>query len=119
MMSNLTDYAEAELRRAGLMDPDSDYGGMLGSAALELVTVFAGQGHSGMSAEITTQIFERLARYKPLTPLTYAPDEWNEVGTGTWQNCRQSSIFSEDGGRTWYDIEEPGRPRHKVDDRAD
>ena len=48
--STLVTYARDELQRAGLFDEDSDYGGMLGEGALELVKLFSTQGHSGMSA---------------------------------------------------------------------
>lgn len=65
-MSNLIDHATKELTRVGLFDKDSDYDGMLGDAALELITTFANQGHSGMSAEMTIQLFERLARFKEI-----------------------------------------------------
>lgn len=110
-MSNLVAYAETELERAGLFDKDSDYNGMLGDAALELVKVFAKQGHSGMSASIVTSLVEKLMRYEPLTPLTYEPDEWNDVseasGTPMWQNKRKSTTFSVDGGKTHYDLDDP------------
>lgn len=102
--SNLVTYARAELQRAGLFDPDSDYGGMLGQAVLDIVEKFAEAGHSGTSAAITISILEKLLRYEPLTALTYEPDEWNEVGDGMWQNRRKSDVFSKDGGATWYDL---------------
>ena len=35
-MTNLTDFAERELRLAGLFSKDSDYEGMLGDAVLAL-----------------------------------------------------------------------------------
>lgn len=109
---SLHDYAEDELRRAGLFDEDSDYGGMLGTAVLELIDAFAAQGHSGFSAGMTIQIFSTLAGYKPITPLTYAEDEWNEVGTDVWQNRRKSTVFSNDLGATWYDLDEEPRVIH-------
>lgn len=65
-MSNLINHANEQLKKAGLYDKDSDYDGMLGEAVLELITVFANQGHSGMSAEMTIQLFERLARFKDI-----------------------------------------------------
>lgn len=100
-MTNLTDYATKELNLAGLLDKDSDYDGMLGEAALEIVGKFASQGHSGYSAEAVTQIVAKLLRYEPLTPLTYGPDEWVEVENGrTWQNKRDPKVFSSDGGKT-------------------
>lgn len=109
-MSNLTDYAKDELTRAGLFDKDSDYEGMLGNAALEIIEVFAKQGHSGMSASIVTSLVEKLMRFEPLTPLTYGPEEWNDVsemsGTPMWQNKRKSTTFSVDGGKTHYDLDD-------------
>lgn len=46
---------------------------------LEIIEVFSNQGHSGFSAGYAISVLERLLRYKPLTPLTGEPDEWNEV----------------------------------------
>tara|TARA_Y100000296_G_C5133042_1_gene236621 strand:+ start:127 stop:447 length:321 start_codon:yes stop_codon:yes gene_type:complete len=69
-MSNLVEYAKQELEAAGLFDKDSDYDGMLGTAALELVEVFAKQGHSGFSASIVTSLVNKLFKYEPLGPLT-------------------------------------------------
>jgi hypothetical protein len=115
--SNLIAYAKSELQRAGMFDNDSDYGGMLGDAALDIVKVFSRQGHSGYSAAMTTAIVEKLMRFEPLTPLTYAEDEWNDVGdlssTTLWQNKRKSTVFSEDHGLTYYDINEEDRPIHQ------
>jgi hypothetical protein len=48
------------LKNQGLFDEDSDYGGMLGEAVLELVKVFSKQGHSGFSAMLTKEMFYRL-----------------------------------------------------------
>ncbi len=108
-MSKLLAFAKDELRRAGLYDQDSDYNGMVGDAVEKLVEVFAGQGHSGMSAEITLAAFDRVARWKPLTPITSDPSEWNDVseysGEPMWQSRRSPSTFSKDGGQTWYDLD--------------
>lgn len=65
-MSNLVNHAEKELKKAGLFDRDSDYDGMLGDAVLELVTVFAKQGHSGMSAQMTRELFYKLSNFEDL-----------------------------------------------------
>jgi hypothetical protein len=112
-MSGLVSYAQDELNRAGLFDEDSDYNGMLGNAALEIVKVFSKQGHSGFSAEVVTQLVEKLMRYEPLSPLTYEPSEWNDVseasGAPMWQNRRKGTVFSTDGGKTYYDIDDPKR----------
>lgn len=72
-------------------------------AVLELIETFAKQGHSGSSAPYVADVFHKLARYEPLTPLTGKDDEWMEVGPGVFQNKRCSHIFKE-GGKA-YDIQ--------------
>lgn len=109
---NLVDHAEAELKNAGLFDKDSDYDGMLGKAVLELMKVFSKQGHSGYSAHLTLDLFDKLANFSNLTPITDNPEEWMEVtdkgpdGKGMWQNKRNPSMFSKDGGKTYYDVDD-------------
>lgn len=108
--STLVTYARDELQRAGLFDEDSDYGGMLGEGALELVKLFSTQGHSGMSAAMMVALVEKLMRFEPLTPLTYAEDEWTHVADEMvsdeqrplYQNKRKADVFSHDAGATWY-----------------
>ncbi len=85
---------------------------MVAKAVLELVDVLSKQGHSGFSASMTLAIFDRVARFKPLTPLTSSPDEWNEIGDGHWQSRRCPSVFSYDGGKTWYDIDDNMKQTH-------
>ena len=114
-MSNLVNHAKEELTRAGLFDKDSDYDGMLGPAILKMVEVFAAEGHSGMSASICLSAFDRVARFKTLAPLTNHPSEWMDVkefdpsGPGIWQNKRDSSYFSNDGGKTGYSVDDKKR----------
>jgi hypothetical protein len=59
---SLIEYAEEEIKAAGLNDPDpdSDYNGDIGKAVLELIQVFSNQGHSGMSASIVRNVFNKL-----------------------------------------------------------
>lgn len=117
-MSNLEIHAERELRLAGLFDKDADYGGMIAPAMMKLIKIFADEGHSGMSAAWSIQLFTRLASFKALTSLTSDPTEWHDVsemsGEPMWQNIRQSSCFSKDHGKTYYDIDEKGLPIHKI-----
>jgi hypothetical protein len=102
-MSNLELHAKKEMEIAGLFDKDSDYGGMLGDAVMKMIKVFADEGHSGFSAGMAINIFEKVARFEPLTPLTGADDEWMEVGEGVLQNVRCSHVFKKDSQA--YDIE--------------
>jgi hypothetical protein len=98
--SPLVSFAVEELARVGEI-----YDGMVNEAAVDIVGLFSAQGHSGGSAQITTEIVNRLMRYSPLTPLTGDDDEWMEVGTGVFQNKRCSHVFKENGRA--HDIELP------------
>lgn len=110
-MGNLTDHAEREMRLAGLYDTDADYGGMIPEAVMALVKAHAAQGHSGGSHHLTLRIFNEVANFKTLTPITSDPATWTDVsemgGRPMWQSKRQPSVFSEDGGATWYDLDAP------------
>ncbi len=102
-MSALVEFAREELQRAGLFDKDSDYGGQLGSMILMFIQMLVSQGHSGGSVERVLELFEKLARFQPLTPLTGADDEWNEVEPGFFRNKRGSTVFKKANGVA-YDI---------------
>lgn len=108
--SRLVKHAENELRRAGMYDADADYGGMLPQAVLDLVRVHSMQGHSGFSHSYTVALFDKVVNFQVLTPITDDPNEWTDcsevMGRPRWQNKRQSSCFSEDGGKTYQDNNE-------------
>ena len=109
----LTDHAQEELKIAGLFDKDSDYEGMIGEAVLELIQTMAKQGHSGFSAGMVRELFNKLSNYETLTPITENPDEWMDVNDyckdiekGTlYQSKRNPAIFSKDGLKTWYHVD--------------
>ena len=122
--SGLYQHAMYELKAAGVLDKDSDYNGMLGEAVLEIVKIFAKQGHSGGSAAMTIAMLEKLLRYEQLTPITDSPDEWTNVaerygeGMGNeengdgkywWQSKRNPALFSTDGGKTYYSVDDKNR----------
>ena len=91
---SLVEHARTELKAAGLLDPEGHcYGDLVGNAVLELVEIFAKQGHSGMSAELCIEAFSKVAAYQPLAPLTGEDDEWCEVADGVFQNKRCSHVF--------------------------
>lgn len=107
--SNLVDHARRELEISGLFRKDSDYGGMIGHATLDLVRLFARQGHSGMSAMWVAELCEKLFRYQTISPNDHS--EYVDVseycgGTPMLQCKRDSRWFSEDGGANWYNVEE-------------
>jgi hypothetical protein len=61
----LVAHARRELTAAGFF-ADPVYGDQLGKDILELVEVFARQGHSGFSAGIATHVFNQLVQFHPL-----------------------------------------------------
>lgn len=114
-----TDTFIDELKRAGLLDKDSAYNGMIGDAVKELLLVFQKQGHSGFSAQLTASIFGKLIKGQALSPLTDKSDEWMEVSSGLFQSKRISHVFidkntstkpytidgkafSDDNGKTYF-----------------
>ena len=103
-MSNMLKWAEQELRYAGydINDPEDGPNRWLAEGTLELLKVFAGQGHSGSSAPYAVALFEKLAMWKPISPLTGEDDEWNDVGKDTWQNRRNSAVFKENDGQAYW-----------------
>lgn len=104
-MSNLIDYAKEELSKIyteeALKEP---YNKFAYDSIMTLVTTFSNQCHTGFTAPYTINMFERLAMFKPVTPLTGEDDEWIKINDSTWQNKRCSSVFKNDSGQA-YDIE--------------
>lgn len=105
-MSNLVDYAKRELDILNLGNDDRTGEGMdfhMRDHILRMVEMFAEEGHSGFSASYALSILKRVLAYKPITPLTGADDEWNEVGDGVFQNRRASNVFKENDQAYWMD----------------
>lgn len=103
-MSNLVDYAKEELKRIGMIDSGEPYNDFATKSILDLIELFASQGHSGFTAPYVINAFTRLAMFKPLSPLTGEDDEWNDIGDGgSLQNKRYSAVFKNKDGNA-YDI---------------
>lgn len=74
---------------------------------LELLEVFSKQGHSGFSAAYVINLFSKLAKHEPLTPIMCTGDEWSdideEMGTDIYQNNRCSAVFKNGkNGKPYY-----------------
>lgn len=108
---SLIEHAKFEFRAAGWMDDSGEYKdemqGLLCAQIIQLLEIFCEHGHSGFSANYALSLFEKLAAYKPLSPLTGEDWEWNEVMDGVFQNKRCSHVFKQKDRFDFqpYDIE--------------
>jgi hypothetical protein len=102
----LVEHARRELELCGQYAEDPEYSESIISA----VEAFASYGHSGGSASVAREQLHALLGFKTLSPLTSDPAEWidqSEIsGTPLWQNRRDPAVFSTDGGKTWYSLDE-------------
>jgi hypothetical protein len=121
------DHAQRELKLAGMFDKEVEGSEATGNwnilcadAVVELMKVFAGQGHSGFSADMTRTLFGKLSNFETLTDLTDDPDEWNEVtdmcadGKPLWQSRRNPAAFSNDNGKSYYSVDDKKRKTQKT-----
>lgn len=101
---SLVEHAQRELNLIKCDEPEK-------SALLAAVEGFAAGGWSGGSAQWGIEALGRLLRFQPLSPITSNADEWQHVGDDAdgqiWQCRRRHTTFSRDGGKTWYDIDDP------------
>jgi len=108
--SNLLQHARREMERAGLEPTDDIMQAAINKNVMDMLQVFSAEEHSGFSAAYTLNLFSLLADFKPLTPLTNDPAEWRDVSTEwggpCWQNVRDGTAFSEDGGKTYYTLDD-------------
>ena len=117
-MGNLIEHAKRELKAAGMYEDDADYGpnGVIADHVLDLLRVLENGEHSGGSHELTMELFNKLGNFKSLSPITDNPEDWMNhtyiSQSPVFQNKRQGTCFSADGGKTYYDLDEPGRPIH-------
>lgn len=116
---SLINYAQRELKAVfgdyrdlsrTSQDPDVLWSALVAASVEDQIREFAGEGHSGASAASATQLFSRLSKFLPLTPLTGEDSEWNLVkgdygqgGDTIYQNNRCSHVFKDSSGA--YDID--------------
>lgn len=93
-MSNLLKHAEREFGVLGWPGTDEMQKRVCNNI-LELLKVFSKQGHSGTSANYVLHYFMKLADFKPISPLTGADHEWNDIGGDSYQNNRCSAVFKD------------------------
>ena len=98
-MNNYESHVWREFKAAGWLDENGKFKDEMQEAicnhVIRLLGVFAGEGHSGASAPYAISLFEKLAKFEPIAPLTGEDWEWNDVGDGVYQNKRCSHVFKQ------------------------
>ena len=102
--SNLIRHLDREWDAKGWPKKGDDPQAWMYQNLRDLLSEFGSQGHSGSSAPYVLNLFKKLASFEPIGPLTGEPEEWVEVGDGTFQNRRCSHVFREGDGDA-YDID--------------
>lgn len=97
------DFTKRELDLLGMTEDSDEMNKMMRGNILQVVEMFAEQGHSGSSASYAIGILEKVLRYEPVTPLTGEDSEWMEISEGLYQNNRCPRVFKENGEA--YDID--------------
>ena len=98
----LINYAKQELDLINMREDGDEMDRKMRHDVIELVKLFASQGHSGMSASVCIHAFGKIASLEPLSPLQGTEDEWDEPRSGMSQNKRYSCVFRrEEDGSCW------------------
>jgi len=110
-MSRYKEHALEEFRAAGWTDENGkfhdEWQEEICNHILDLLAAFAKGDHSGTTAPYTVRLFEKLALFQPIAPLTGEDWEWVDVGPTTelgrggkplWQNKRCSHVFKDLNG---------------------
>ena len=96
---SLLKHAEMEFRAAGWVDEKGSWKDaaqkQICKDVTDLLKLFAEQGHSGTTGSYAISLFNTLAKYEPVVPLTGEDWEWLEVSDGVFQNKRCSRVFKQ------------------------
>ena len=105
---NLKEHALNEFKYAKWLKDDGQYVNEMQEEIckniLELLECFAKQGHSGTTAPYCLGIFNTLAKFESIGPLTGEDWEWGEPfdNDGTRQNKRDSEVFMNKDGEAYW-----------------
>jgi hypothetical protein len=98
---SIVDQAKTELAAAGFSDDDT-------RVMVQILEIFFEQWDSGGAVHAVAPVLQRLIVGKPLSPLTGADDEFEEVADGVFQNKRCGSVFKDPryhGDKLAYDLD--------------
>lgn len=107
---SIIEHAKREFLKLGykpIEECEDDPNKWIQESVLELLEVFAKQGHSGFSAPYAIYYFEKLAKQEPIAPIMCTDDEWNDISDASdepdFQNNRCSAVFKHgENGKPYY-----------------
>lgn len=109
ILESLREYAEQELNELFDGESTDPMNKAMITDIMELVETFAKQGHSGFSANYCINLFNKLARYEPLTEILNKETEWmncaflDEDSGHLFQNKKCFAMFKEGkDGKPYY-----------------
>lgn len=111
--SGLVGFAKDEFKILGWDKSEDEMQKEVCKNIIELLSVLSKQGHSGFSIGYVLNLFNKLANYIPISPLTGEDSEWNDVGTyhdksgneiKIFQNKRCPSVFKDSKDSRAYDM---------------
>ena len=109
ILEGLREYAEQELTELFDGESTDPMNRAMMADIMELVETFAKQGHSGFSANYCINLFNKLARYEPLTEILNNESEWmncaflDKDSGHLFQNKKCFALFKEGkDGKPYY-----------------
>ena len=98
--SNYIKHAKNEFKIAW-SDENDEMQSFMCKQVIELLSVLATHGDSEFSINYKLNLFQNVAKFKTIAPLTFKDDEFNEPFCldGTRQNKRNSGVFMDKDGR--------------------
>jgi len=101
-------HAERELELAfadptdSLTDQEKSLNNFVKKSTLTLIETLSSHGHGALTTSLVSDIFAKLSRYLPLSPLTGEDNEWSSPDeTGLMQNIRYAGVFKNKLGETY------------------
>lgn len=87
--------------------PKSDQGYLeeMRDAVVAVMEVVAKQEFSGGAFHVFSRLFDNLVRFRPVTPLTFADDEWIHQEEDVYQNNRCPAVFKKGKSGKPYNID--------------
>jgi hypothetical protein len=113
-VESILSHSRRELQIAGFLDKENPNFEVTAPFAMEILDLIERIKNlsmfDGVTLFHTLELIVALTSHKNITPLTSSPEEWMDIsdfmgGNACWQNRRNPSVFSKDGGKTCFDVD--------------